>query len=86
AVIAENKPYQFVSVKHLGYIKDGIEDTESPEIKAWAPAFENYTFTGTNGVTEIQVDLSDIEPKLEEYMNTAWPKALAKLKTICEHS
>lgn len=83
SVIVENKPLEFISVKHLGYINDGIEDTESPEIKAWAPLFENYTFRTNNGVTEVQVDM-DVTPDFEDCMQQSWPKALAKLKMICE--
>jgi hypothetical protein len=83
SVIAENKPLEFISIKHLGYINDGIEDTESPETKAWAPLFENYTLSANNGITEVQVDM-DVTPDFEECMQQSWPKALAKLKTICE--
>jgi ligand-binding SRPBCC domain-containing protein len=83
SVIAENNPFEFVSIQHIGYIKDGIEDTESPEIKAWAPSFENYTLKENNGVTEVKVDM-DVTPEFEEYMEQTWPKALAKLKMICE--
>jgi hypothetical protein len=83
SVIAEHKPLEFISIKHLGFIKDGIEDTESPEIKAWAPAYENYTFQEKDGVTEVKVDL-DVTPEFEEAMGPIWPKALAKLKMICE--
>jgi hypothetical protein len=83
SVIADNKPLEFISIKHLGYINNGIEDTESPEIKAWAPLFENYTFRTNNGVTEVQVDM-DVTPDFEDCMQQSWPKALAKLKTICE--
>jgi hypothetical protein len=83
SVIAENRPLEFISIKHLGYIKNGIEDTQSPEIKAWAPAFENYTFNEKNGVTNVKVDVDGI-PGIEGFMEDAWPKALAKLKEICE--
>jgi uncharacterized protein YndB with AHSA1/START domain len=83
AVIAENKPYEFVSIKHLGFIKEGVEDTESPEIKAWTPAFENYTFKDGKGVTELKIDI-DILPDFEEYMEKTWPKAMQKLKQLCE--
>ena len=83
SVIAENRPFEFVSIKHLGYIKDGIEDTESPEIKAWMPAFENYAFSESNGVSEVKVDL-DVSPEFEEYFQQVWPQALEKLKGICE--
>ena len=83
SVIAENKPFEFISIKRLEFIKDGVEDTESPQIKAWAPSFENYTFGGIKGGTELKIDL-DILPEWEEFMKQAWPKALAKLKQICE--
>jgi hypothetical protein len=83
SMIAENKPFEFISIKHLGFIKDGVEITESPEVKAWAPAFENYTLSQTNGVTGVAVDM-DITPEYELIMEQVWPKALEKLKVICE--
>lgn len=83
SMIAENKPYEFISIKHLGIIKNGIEDTESPESQSWASAFENYTFNERGGATELKVDM-DAPPEFEEYMKNAWPKALTRLKEICE--
>ena len=83
SVIAENKPYEYISIKHLGYIKDGVEDMESPEIKSWAPAYENYAISENNGVSEVKVDI-EVPPEWEEYMQQTWPKALTKLKSICE--
>lgn len=83
SVIAENIPFDFISIKHLGIIKDGVEDMQSPESKSWAPAFENYTFKERDGATELKVDM-DAAPAFEAYMNSAWPKALARLKEICE--
>lgn len=83
AVIAENKPFEFISIKHLGFIKDGVEDTASPEIKAWTPAFENYTFKEGDGVTQLEIDV-DVAPNFEDFMENSWPKALLKLKMICE--
>src|SRR5690606_24494151 len=58
--IAENKPYEFVSIEHLGIVQDGVEDTTSEAAKKWAPAFENYTFRERDGATEVVVDI-DIE-------------------------
>jgi uncharacterized protein YndB with AHSA1/START domain len=83
AVIAENRPHEFMSIKHLGYIKDGVEDTDSEEVRSWAPAFENYTFSKTGAGTELKIDI-DMADAWEDFMNNAWPKALAKLKSICE--
>lgn len=85
AVIAENRLHEFLSIKHLGYIKDGIEDTDSEEVRSWAPAFENYTFSKAGAGTELKVDI-DMPDAWADFMNSAWPKALAKLKSICESS
>ena len=83
AVIAESRAPEFLSIKHLGEVVDGVEDTTSERVRAWAPAFENYTFNAADGGTDLHVDL-DITPEWEQYMRDAWPKALAKLKTLCE--
>lgn len=82
--IAENRKNEFVSIKHLGYIQAGVIDTESDKIKAWAPSFENYTFTEENGQTKVQVYLG-VEKEYENMMSELWFKALEKLKEICEN-
>src|SRR5512139_171887 len=38
SMIVENRPYEFISIKHLGIIKDGTDDTESDAARNWAPA------------------------------------------------
>lgn len=83
SVIAESRRPEYVSIKHLGMIKDGVEDTTGPAAAAWAPAFENYAFAEVDGGTEVTVDLESA-PEWEAFMNEAWPKALARLKEICE--
>lgn len=83
SVIAENRPFEFVSIKHLGEIKNGVEDTESEEVRNWAPAFENYHFTDLGGSTEVKV-VMDTLPGYEAFMNNAWPKAFALLKSLSE--
>ena len=83
SVIAENKPYRYLSIKHQGIIKNGIDDTESPEAKAWS-GYENYTFAERGDSTELKVELSAIPAEFEQYMADTWPKALARLKSLCE--
>ena len=83
AVIEESRLHEFVSIKHLGEIKDFIEDTTSDRVKSWAPAFENYSFVDNGNGTELTVSM-DTLPEYEEYMNETYPKALAALKGICE--
>jgi uncharacterized protein YndB with AHSA1/START domain len=83
SVIAENRPHEFLSIKHVGFIKNGIEDTESEEVRRWAPAFENYSFSDVGQGTEVKVEM-DVTPEYEEYFVNTWPKALSRLKNICE--
>lgn len=81
--IAENVVNQFVSIRHYGLLQANVEITEGPEVEKWANGFENYTFSENNGITTVVVDLDTTEDFLE-YMNEAFPKALEKLKEICE--
>jgi len=81
--IADNRPNEFISVRHLGYIDDnGVEDTSSKAILAWAPAYENYTLTATPQGTKLTVE-QDMTDDFES-MPEAWPQALGKLKSLCE--
>lgn len=82
--IKESRPYEFVSIEHLGIVKDGIEDTTGEEAKKWAPAYENYTFTEQDGVTEVTVDVDVAD--YADFFNETWPKALALLKELSEKS
>ena len=81
--IAENIPNQFVSIQHYGLVKADQEITEGAEVEKWANGFENYTFEENNGTTTLTVDLDTSEDFLG-YMNEHYPKALDKLKEICE--
>lgn len=81
--IAENIPNQFVSIQHYGLLKGDKEITEWPEVEKWANWFENYTFEENNWLTTVTVDLDTTEDFVD-YMNESYPKALDKLKELCE--
>lgn len=86
AEVAENRRGEFVSLRHLGEIrKDGSEDFDSPTVRAWAPAYENYRFVERDGATELQIEMESL-PDYEAFMQEAWPKALARLKALCERA
>lgn len=85
ATIAVNEPLEFISIKHLGFIVGGKDDFSSDNVTSWAPAFENYYFHDTDGVTELRVE-QDIAPEYEQYMQDTWPLALQKLKALCERN
>lgn len=81
--IKENKLHKYISIEHLGEVYDGVEDTTSDRVKVWAGALENYTFVNKDGKTELVVDL-DINEEFKEMFEGTWPKALQKLKSLCE--
>lgn len=81
--IAENRLHEFISIEHLGLIKDGVKDTESDEAKQWVSAHENYTFTEKDGSTELFVEI-DTDEKYASMFEGMWPKALEKLKELAE--
>lgn len=81
--IAENRPHEYVSIRHLGEVGNGIEDTASEKVRAWAPAYENYAFADAPGGCTVTVTI-DTAAEWEEFMLTTYPKALALLKDVCE--
>ena len=84
AKIADNVPNEYMSIEHLGMVKDGKEDYDSPEIKSWAGAKENYTLRSSNGDTRLVVDI-ELADEWKDYMNKTWPKALEKVKELAEN-
>ena len=81
--IKENIPNKYISIEHLGIVQNDQEITSGPDVDDWAGALENYTFTEENGKTIVMVDM-DANEEFKSYFFETWPKALNKLKTICE--
>lgn len=81
--IADNIPNRFVSIQHLGILKADKEITEGPDVEKWANGYENYTFEENNGTTTVTIELDTVEDFIG-YMNQTYPKALEKLKELCE--
>jgi uncharacterized protein YndB with AHSA1/START domain len=77
AVIAENHPLEYLSIRHLCCLEGGVEKP-FPQ-----PAFENYTFRDHPDGTELIVEM-DTTPEYEKMFCEMWPGALQLLKTICE--
>lgn len=81
--VVANRPSEYMSFRHLGMIKDGVEDTSSDEVKKWAGILENYTLKGENGTTELSIDM-DIAEEYKNMFDSMWPNALAILKGLAE--
>lgn len=81
--VAKNRPNEYMSFRHLGMVKDGVEDTTSEEVKKWAGSLENYTLKEADGTTELTMDM-DINDEYKEMFEKMWPRALANIKALAE--
>ncbi len=81
--IRENIPGRYLSIEHIAVVHKGKKIASRPETENWAGALENYSFTEVNGKTLLSVDMYSTS-KFKSYFNETWPKALEKLKSICE--
>lgn len=83
AEVAENRRHAFLSLRHIGFIADGKEDTDSEQVRALLPAHENYTFRAMPEGTELVID-QEVGQDHAAMMSEMWPKALARLKALSE--
>jgi uncharacterized protein YndB with AHSA1/START domain len=85
STIEENIPKEFISIKHIGEIKGGVEDFDSDAVKAWLPCYENYRLTQIGNHTRWEVEM-DVLDSYESYFDEHWPKAQLGLKKLVEES
>ncbi len=81
--VRENRANTYIGLEHFGYIRDGKEITEGEDIETIKGARENYTLLEEGGGTKLLVE-SDTFSEYKEYFLEAWPKALEKVRAICE--
>ncbi|MCG2622000.1 hypothetical protein LVY72_08725 [Arthrobacter sp. I2-34] len=79
--VVENRPDEFVCVEYFGQIVDGVDDTTSEAARQWAGAREAYSFSESDGVTTVEVEL-DSEESFAAFFDEAWPKALERLRDL----
>lgn len=72
-----------ISIEHFGVIDKGQVVTNGSGVDDWVGAQENYYLREENNETILTV-VTDTNAKYEEYMREVWPKALDRLKEICE--
>lgn len=81
--VVENTPYEYLSIKYLGYYKNGKEDYTSDDVKSWAPSYENYRFIEHPQGTELFVEM-DVSDDQYDHFSNLWPQALEKMKELIE--
>lgn len=83
SMIKENIPNKYVSIEHIGVLKGNEEITSGPDVEGWSGSHENYIYSSMGGATQLTVELDTI-PEYKSYFEETYPKALDKLKEICE--
>ena len=73
-----------VCFTHLGTIKNGIEDTESQQVKQWSGAPERYFLISLDrGFVKLQVEIQ-IDPKYRQIMDHGFSHGLQTVKELAE--
>jgi hypothetical protein len=67
SMINKNIPNEYMSIKHLGVIKNGVEEINTSS--DWYGALENYTLQTVDGKTQVTVDM-DITEEFIDYMES----------------
>lgn len=84
ATITESRPHEYLLAKHIAVIqKDGSIDRESELARGWIGTTEGYSFQEKNGRTVLKIELNT-SPQWEKMFTDGWPKALDRLKEMCE--
>lgn len=78
-VIVENRPRQFVSVRYLGDIRQGVERPEGPAVGL----HESYSFSESGGVTTLVVEL-EVPDEWADEMRGMWSEAVITIKRLAE--
>lgn len=82
--IADNTPFEFVSIRHNGILDGENEITSGEQVDGWAGSLENYSFQENDGITTVKVEM-DANDDYIDYFSGTWPKALKKLKNMVEN-
>ena len=81
--IEKKIPNEFMSFRHIGVLKEGVEQPLDEESKQWSGAMENYTLRPSDGGTSLAVDM-DITEDFAKYFEEKFPLALEKVKELAE--
>lgn len=81
--ISENIPTEYMEITYEGMIWNNIEDTESPEAKAFQGAKEFYKLTEEGDHVHLHAE-ADMDENRFDDMNVARDRAIVKIKELAE--
>ncbi|RYG52119.1 MAG: SRPBCC domain-containing protein [Chitinophagaceae bacterium] len=83
SIIDTIEPNRIMIFRHLGVVKDQINQPPDEESKKWAGGQEKYFLDESNGITTLTAEV-DVYKDFETYFNDTFPKALQAVKEIAE--
>lgn len=83
SIIAEKVQGEVMSFRHIGEVKDGVEQPLDEKTKAWSGGLETYRLKEADGVTEVNVEL-DVPGDFMDYFTKTFPVALENVKKMAE--
>lgn len=83
SMIEKKIPDEKMIFRHLGVIRDGLEQPLDELTKQWTGSIEAYTLTSHDDITELLVEL-DVADDHEQMFSEKFPIALRKVKELAE--
>lgn len=83
STIAKKITGEFMSFKHIGEVKDNVEQPLDEKTKIWSGSTEDYILKETEGATELTIEMDMMEDMLD-YFNKTFPIALENVKKMAE--
>ncbi|MEN7550614.1 SRPBCC domain-containing protein [Rapidithrix thailandica] len=80
-----HKPYEAITIEHLGVLVKGEEDFEGEEAKKWKGTKESYFLTEKGAHVQLTIEQVTDESYID-WFNSTWEKALEKIKDLSEQA
>lgn len=84
--IVESQWPEFISIKHVGLVINGVDDFDSPLAREWTGAFENYRFIPKEDGTSIFAVEQDLPEEQTEEFKENWEKSFDRMAIRLETS
>lgn len=82
--IVESQWPEFISIKHVGIVVNGVNDSDSPLAQEWSGSFENYRFIPKEDGTSIFSVEQDFPEEQAEEFTVNWEESFDRMAVLIE--
>ena len=83
SIIAQRIDFEKMSFRHIGEVKNGIEQPLDEKTKTWSGGLETYNLSESGGITELTVELDALVDFID-YFTKTFPVAMETVKSMSE--